>query len=241
MTRSETASSRDVPIDQVLAENNIRTFRTDGDPFSELVASVRSKGVLEPVLLRPLVGKRANGARYELVAGFRRYAAACEAGLSTVPGRVLSGVSDADVTEIRLIENLHREGMNPIDEALSLKELSERAGLSHDAIGKKIGKSGGWVGLRLGLLRLPDAVKEMIRDGRLRPSHAELLVPYADRPEAQLVKLAQLGGRLTRSGMDALLQQAATGARIVRTWPVSENCTCSCSCCNSRGSHQRIV
>src|SRR4029077_6088347 len=131
------ADPRELPLDWILAEGNIREFRMDNEGARGLVASIRSVGVIEPVVVVPL-GRRANGHRFQLVAGFRRYSAACEAGLERIPAVIKRGLTEAQVLEVRLVENLQRLDMNPIEEARAVKEFASKTGLRQEELGKRI-------------------------------------------------------------------------------------------------------
>lgn len=149
--------------------------RKDFTPESlqELAASIREQGIVQPLLVRA-----AQGA-YELIAGERRWRAAQLAGLTEAP--ILERVaSDAEVLEIALIENLQRENLNPIEEALGYQELSARFGLTQDDVARKVGKSRAAVANALRLLRLPEPVQTAVREGRLSVGHAKVILGLAD-------------------------------------------------------------
>ena len=197
----------------------------------QLVASVRSIGVIEPVVVVPL-GHRANGHRYQLVAGFRRYSAACAAGLSQIPAIVRRGLTDEQVLEIRLVENLQRLDMNPIEEARAVKELLEKARVSQDQLGRRIGRSGAWVSLRLGMLTLPEDVQDKVASGKLSVVHANALIPFANRDAALLRRAVaaaeQMGFGPWRTELQRLMSE------LPRSFPARRDlCTCTCSCCTS--------
>lgn len=239
MTATNGAAS--IPLDQILAEGNIRSFRFDTEGARQLVASVRSIGVIEPVIVVPLGGK-SNGHRYQLVAGFRRYSAACEAGLDRIPAVIKSGLDDAQILEIRLVENLQRLDMNPIEEARAVKEFSSKTRLNQEGVGNRIGRSGAWVSLRLGLLDLPNDVQERLADGRLSVAHGNALIPYATRDPRLIRQAAAAAEQLSigpwRTNLKRIMEPVtSTGL----TWPSGrarrDLCLCSCGCCvNARSA-----
>ncbi len=220
-----------LPLDQILAKGNIRSFRFDDEGAKQLVASVRSIGVIEPVIVVPL-GRRANGHRYQLVAGFRRYSAACEVGMSRIPAVIKRGLTDTQVLEIRLVENLQRLDMNPIEEARAVKELAEKSGVCQDSVGKGMGRSGAWVSLRLGLLTLPEDVQERLATGQLSVAHGNALVPYAARDPKLLRRAVEATVRMSigpwRTELGRIMSEIPRLFGLMR-----EVCTCTCSCCVS--------
>jgi ParB family transcriptional regulator, chromosome partitioning protein len=121
-----------IPIEDVLANPN-QPRQTLGD-LSELAASVRQKGILEPILVRP------KGGRFEIIAGERRFRAAVEAGLAEIPC-IVRETSDAETMELALIENLQRKDLSPFEEADGLKALAETHGYTHEKMAEKLGKS----------------------------------------------------------------------------------------------------
>src|SRR5579864_1840143 len=144
-----------------------------GPDFNELVASVRRHGVLQPVMVRP------KGAGYELVAGERRWRAAKDAGLVTIPA-VIKAVADREMLEIALIENLKRADLNPIERAVAYRRLSEEFQLTQDQVGEAVGSSRPAVANTVRLLDLPAAVQASIGQGRISEGHGRALLMAAD-------------------------------------------------------------
>lgn len=122
-----------------------------------------------------------DGCRYELVAGERRFRAAQELGLEMVPV-VIKNLSDRDVREIMLIENLQRSGLEPLEEAAALDALLQDDKITQEELGKKLGKSQAWIANRLRLLKAPDELKEMIISREISPKHVMALLPYTEYP-----------------------------------------------------------
>jgi ParB family transcriptional regulator, chromosome partitioning protein len=143
-----------LPIDQIDPNPN-QPRQVMGD-LSELVASISEKGILEPILVRRRQG------RFQIIAGERRYQAAVQAGLSEVPA-IVKDIEDDEVTEIALIENLQRKDLTPFEEAEALAQLSERGGLTHDQIAKRLGKSRTAVTETLSLNQMPEDVRNLCR------------------------------------------------------------------------------
>jgi ParB family chromosome partitioning protein len=148
--------------------------RRDFDPaaLEDLAASIRQKGVLQPVLLR--TGPDEEG--YELVAGERRLRAAEMAGLKTIPAIVYEVEGAEEMLELALIENVQREDLNAIDTARAYRELASECGLTQEAIAQRVGKSRTAVANTLRLLTLPEKIQEMVRAGDLSEGHGRALL-----------------------------------------------------------------
>lgn len=153
-------------------------MRATIDPMeiSSLAASIKSRGVLQPIIVRA----RADGASsYEIIAGERRWRAAQEAGLSDVPVLVLD-VPDRDAMEIALVENLQRHDLSPLEEAEGYRRLVEELGETQDSLARVIGKSRSHVSNTLRLLRLPESVKSLLAAGKLSAGHARAILSSPD-------------------------------------------------------------
>ncbi len=146
----------------------------DEDSLAELADSIRDHGVLQPILVRPL----ANG-RYQIVAGERRWRASRLAGKDAIPALVRN-LSDLEAMTIALVENLQREDLNPVDEAVGYKRLMEVSGLTQEQAAKQVGRSRPAVANSLRLLGLPDDALELLRKGELTAGHAKAILSIAD-------------------------------------------------------------
>lgn len=149
----------------------------DNEKLDELAKSIRTNGVVQPVLLRR------KGNRFELIAGERRWRAAEVAGLINIPA-VIRNVSDDKVLEIALIENIQREDLNPIEEARAYKKLIETLGLTQEMVGERIGRDRSYVTNYLRLLKLPEDLQELLQSGRISTGHARTLLGV-DQPDLQ--------------------------------------------------------
>ena len=158
-----------------------KTF--DQESLAELADSIATHGVLQPILVRA----SGNG-RYQIIAGERRWRAAKLAGLSEIPAVILDR-DDLAAAEIALVENLQREDLNPIEEALAFKSLSEEFGLTQEELSRRVGKSRSAVANATRLLELPDEAKAMVSSGALSAGHARTLLGLRDRD--QIVPLAK--------------------------------------------------
>lgn len=154
-------------VDLRSVEPNPKQPRRAFDPrtLRDLARSVRDTGVLQPIVVRP------SGEKLVIICGERRWQAATMAGLRTIPA-VIREADDEQALVLGLIENIQREALNPLDEALAVQSLIDDFGLTHADVAKRVGKSRSHVTNLLRLLNLPPPVQEMVRSGRLKPGHA---------------------------------------------------------------------
>lgn len=145
------------------------------EALEQLASSIREHGILQPLLLRSMP----NGT-YQIVAGERRYRAARMAGLLEVPA-VVKDLSDRETMELALIENLQREDLNPIEEALGYQSLLDEYNMTQDMVSKSVGKSRPVIANALRLLRLPEEIRKLVQKGELSAGHARALCAIADR------------------------------------------------------------
>lgn len=151
-----------------------KTF--DETALAELADSIRQHGVLQPLLVRPL----ANGG-YQLVAGERRWRASRMAELKEVPV-IIKELSDTEAMEIAIIENLQREDLNPIEEAEGLQALIDKCGYTQEEVAVSVGKSRPAITNSLRLLKLPQEVRDMAKDGVISAGHARALLAFDNQP-----------------------------------------------------------
>lgn len=156
----------------------------DEESLRELADSIAIHGVLQPLLVRPL----ADGG-YQLVAGERRWRASRMAGLTEVPV-IIREMTDSEMMQISMIENLQRENLTPLEEALGYKSLVDDYGLTQDEISKSVGKSRPVIANSLRLLNLPQSVLNLLSDGTISAGHARALLAFND--EDELIRVAQL-------------------------------------------------
>jgi ParB family chromosome partitioning protein len=168
----ETAGAREIPIELIRRNPDQPRQRFAEVEIEELAASIREQGVLQPVLLRPAPGAPGE---YQLVAGERRWRAAQQAGLRAMPALVRE-LDDKQVLEIAIVENVQREDLGPIEEALSYRALIEKFGRTQDGVAQVVGKSRPHVANALRLLNLPVEVQTLLADGLLTAGHARALI-----------------------------------------------------------------
>jgi ParB family chromosome partitioning protein len=169
----------------------------------ELAASIREKGVLQPILVRPAPGEEG---RYQIVAGERRWRAAQKAGLRAVPV-LIRDLDDIEVLEIAIVENVQRSDLNAIEEAMAYRALMDRFGRTQDAVAQVVGKSRSHVANTLRLLALPDEVQDHVLSGRLSAGHARALVSQADA--VALAEQMIQGGVSVRQAEEMVREQSA--------------------------------
>ncbi len=148
----------------------------DEEALNELASSIKEHGIVQPIIVK----KSIKG--YELVAGERRTKAAKIAGLETVPA-IIKDFDDEQMMEIALIENIQRENLNPIEEAMAYDSILRSSNITQDELAKKFGKSRSYITNSLGLLRLPDDTKKYVEDNKLSMSHARALSKLDDNEQ----------------------------------------------------------
>jgi ParB family transcriptional regulator, chromosome partitioning protein len=204
------AELRELPIDLVRPNPNQPRKAFDGDALQALAGSMAERGVLQPVLVRPVAG-----GTFELVAGERRWRAAQLAGLETLPALVQDR-DDARTLEDALVENMAREDLNPIEEARAVAALVEDLGLTREQVGKRVGRSRVAVSNLVRLLDLPDEVQDLLASGALTEGHGRALLLAEDhRDRASLARSAVEGGwsvRVTEERARATNEGKARGA-----------------------------
>lgn len=155
----------------------------DETALAQLADSIRQHGVIQPLLVRP----RTDGS-YQLVAGERRWRASRMAGIDEVPV-VIREMTDSETMEIALIENLQREDLNPVEEALGYRDLMDSFGMTQDEVAKRVGRSRPAVANALRLLSLPEEILPMVRQGEISAGHARALLSLPD--EDEMVEIAK--------------------------------------------------
>src|SRR5450432_1698565 len=183
------------------------------ETLSELADSIKSRGLVQPILVRPLGGRvQGESQRYEIIAGERRWRAAQMAGLNEIPA-VVRDVPDEAAVSMSLIENIQREDLNPLEEASALLRLIEEFGLTHQAAAEAVGRSRASVSNLLRLMELADEVKELLEQRRIEMGHARALLGLTSRRQqievALLVAKKGLSVRETEALVRRLISPAA--------------------------------
>ncbi len=201
--------TRSLSLDQIEPDPNQPRRRFDPEALEELARSIAERGVIQPLVVRP------SGNRFRLVAGERRWRASRIAGLRDVPV-VVRELTDAQVFEIALIENIQRADLNALEEAEAYRRLLDEHGHTREALARTVGKSRSHIANLLRLLDLPEPVRDMVRDGRLSMGHARAVLA-ADDPVAAAE--AVVAGALSVRDVEARVRKAkpARGGRARRT------------------------
>jgi ParB family transcriptional regulator, chromosome partitioning protein len=201
---------RMIAVDRVRPGKYQPRSRMDEASLAELADSIREQGVMQPILVRPV-----DGARFEIIAGERRWRAAEQAGLTEIPALVRA-VPDNAALALALIENIQRENLNPLEEAQGLSRLIEEFGLTHDAAAKAVGRSRSAVSNLLRLIALPKAVQDYLLAGKLEMGHARALLALPALQQltaATRVVTGELSVRDTERLVHGLLNPAKRAAR----------------------------
>lgn len=189
------------PIEEIRPNRSQPRKTFSGDRLEELAASIREKGIIQPLVVR----KKED--HYELIAGERRWRAAQKAGLHQVPV-VIQDVSDDTALEMALIENIQREDLNAVEEAEAYHALMERFTLSQEALAVRVGKDRSTVANALRLLRLPAEIKRDIIEERLAMGHARALLALDSPEQMQRAREEILKRRLTVRDTEGLVKKA---------------------------------
>jgi len=187
---TEVAQQNEVPINQI--SPNPRQPRTvfDETALNELIASIKSVGILQP----PVVRKVAEN-KYELIMGERRYRAAKAAGLTSIPV-IIRQTPDNELLRDALIENIHRSNLNPLEEGAAYAQLLSDFGCTHDELALKLGRSRPLISNTIRLLNLPDSVQRKVASGVISAGHARALLGLTDAAEIE-----KLASRIVAEGL----------------------------------------
>ena len=166
-----TAGLLQIPLDQISPNPYQPRKNFNEASIDDLARSVREHGIVQPIVVT-----RTSDHKYRLIAGERRFRAAQKAGLRAVPAIVKELSHEGDALQIALIENIQREDLNPIEEAVAYRQLHEEFGLTQEEISRRVGKERSTVANFLRLLRLPDSVKKLLASGQLSMGHARALL-----------------------------------------------------------------
>lgn len=173
------ASIREIPLGQIKANPGQPRREFDEEKLRELADSIRNIGIIQPVTLR-----RTGNDSYQIIAGERRFRAACMAGLSTIPAYIREATND-EVMQMALVENIQREDLNAIDIAVSLNSLLEACNLTQEQLSDRVGKNRATISNYIRLLRLPAEIQLALKDKTIDMGHARALLAVED-PVLQL-------------------------------------------------------
>lgn len=205
-----TSALLELPVGAV-SPNSFQPRRTfDEESLASLTASVRELGVLQPILVRPA----GDDGTFELVAGERRWRAAKRAGLQTIPA-IVRATSDVSSLEQALVENLHRQDLNALEEAAAYQQLIEDFNLTHDEVAVRVGKSRSAISNGLRLFQLPPGIQRLVAEGLLSAGHARALLGTPDRGfQESLAKKAVAEGLSVREVEEAVRQRGELAGQL---------------------------
>jgi len=158
-------------IDNIIPNKNQPRNNFDNNTLNELSESIKINGILQPITVRKI-----NSKKFEIIAGERRWRASKMAGLDTIPCYIIDINNDSKMLELALVENIQRENLNPIEEAESYLILKEKYNLSQDLIAEKVGKARSTITNSLRLLKLPQEIKNSLKNGLIHAGHARALL-----------------------------------------------------------------
>ena len=205
------ATFREIPLDAITPNPRQPREHFDEDALAELVTSIKEVGLLQPVVVRE-VGE----SRYELVMGERRFRASKEAGLSTIPA-IVRATPDDELLRDALLENLHRQQLNPLEEAAAYQQLLDDFGATHEQLAERIGRSRSQVTNTIRLLNLPGSVQKRVAAGVLTAGHARALLGLDDSDAQE-----RLAGRIVAEGMSVRAVEEAVHLGDVGAVPAAE-------------------
>ncbi len=207
---------RELPISMVDPKSDQPRKYFDKEALEELSVSIRENGLLQPILVREI-----GAGRYQIIAGERRFRASKLAGLSEIPAIVLDK-TDREVAELALIENIQREDLNPIEEALGFKTLKDDYGLTQEELAEKIGRSRSAIANSLRLLDLPVEVSAMVASRELSAGHARTLLALKDRDDMLLLAQQVAEGNMSVRELEDAVKKLLKPKREKRTEEVAE-------------------
>jgi ParB family transcriptional regulator, chromosome partitioning protein len=201
----ELAGLEELPISAIRPNRFQPRDYFDEEALGALADSIREVGVLQPVLVRP-AGGAGEPDQYELIAGERRWRAARRVGLQTIPALVRE-TDDAAALEHALVENLHRDNLNPLEEAAAYQQLIEDFGLTHDEVAARVGRSRASISNTLRLLQLPPAIQRSVQEGKLSMGHARALLGSPDRAFQEVLAKRAVDEDLSVRAVEELVRE----------------------------------
>ena len=198
-----------IPVSQIRRSPWQPRHVFDSEALAELVASIRERGVLQPLMVRRMAD------HFELIAGERRFRAAQEAGLHSVPA-IIMDASDREALELALIENIQRADLNLIEEAEGYRVLAEKFGLTQEQVADRVGRARPTVTNALRLLDLPDSVKRLVAERKVTPGHAKALLGLASVQEQELIADRIVGEGLSVRMVEKLVAKLSRPAKKPR-------------------------
>ena len=202
----------EIPIEDIIPNRFQPRLTFDNEALNELADSIREHGIIQPLVVRKLQDK------YEIIAGERRYKAACMTGLWKVPC-ITMHLNDNETAEVAIIENIQRKEMTPLEEAKSFKKLLDKGYLTQEELAKKMGKSQSAIANKLRLLNLDEVVQESILNGKISERHARSLLKLQSKMDQRNVLSEIINNRLTVKQTDDLIKEKYSIGNNMTTVP----------------------
>ena len=207
---------RNIPIDLIQRGKYQPRVEMNEAALEDLAASIKAQGVMQPIVIRSIAAQK-----YEIIAGERRWRASQMAGLSSIPA-VVKQVSDEAAIAMSLIENIQRENLNPIEEAMALKRLQDEFELTQQEVASAVGKSRATVTNLMRLIGLHIDVQKMLQVGKLEMGHARALLTLSDTKQVEFAKLVANKGLSVRQ-TESLVRNVNTGSELDRKKSIDPN------------------
>ena len=208
-TGGTTNALREVPVSAIRSNPHQPRKHFDEESLASLASSVRELGVLQPVLVREITpGTAGDHAAYELIAGERRWRAAKRAGLPTIPV-VVKDADNLASLEQAVVENLHRQDLNPLEEAAAYQQLLEDFGMTHEQLAERVGKSRVTITNTLRLFQLPPTIQKMVSEGAVSAGHARALLGTPDRAFQEALARRIVGEGLSVRSVEEIVRERA--------------------------------
>lgn len=220
-TRTEAQGQKllELPLDDIITNPAQPRKLFSKDALDELSQSIEEKGVLQPLVVRHI-----GGGKYELIAGERRFRAARQAGLNLVPV-IVKNVDDNEVLELALIENIQRENLNPIEEALAYRDLLSKFQHTQEELAKRLGKDRSSIANALRLLKLPESIRNQLISNELSMGHARAILSIEDRDQQLQIASDIVANSLSVRDVESLirrLKEAPTDTTAADVNPAEE-------------------
>ena len=197
-------------IEDVLPNRFQPRIKFNEEAINELSKSIKEHGVIQPIVVRPI------GDKFEIIAGERRYKASCMAELKTIPA-IITDLNDKDSAEVALIENVQRENLTPIEEAISYKKILDMGYITQDALASKLGKTQSTVANKLRLLNLDDDVQEALLNEKISERHARSLLKLQNKEQQKQLLNKIISERLTVRRADEEIEKILNGGNMNQT------------------------
>lgn len=189
----------ELPIDSIRPNPGQPRMNIDEEAFRELVDSVREVGLVQPIVVRPV------DSGFEIVAGERRWRAAQVAGLTAIPA-IVREASECESLELALIENIQREDLNPLEEAMAYRRLIDEFDLTQQDMANRVGKNRVSITNMLRLLQLPESVQRLISEGALSAGHAKVLLSLPDPASQELLAMRSVEEGLSTRALERIVR-----------------------------------